>query len=87
MSVAPLTSIIIPTYNRAAFLREAIASVLAQSVRDFELLIVDDGSTDDTAKMCAAFGGQIHYISQAHRGVSAARNHGQQKLVLRSKQH
>ncbi|KAA0222599.1 glycosyltransferase [candidate division KSB1 bacterium] len=76
MSVAPLTSIIIPTYNRAAFLREAIASVLAQSARDFELLIVDDGSTDDTAKMCAAFGGQIHYISQAHRGVSAARNHG-----------
>ncbi len=76
MSRTPLISVIIPTYNRAAFLREAVASVWAQTETDFELLIVDDGSTDATPQICAAWGAQVRYLRQPRRGVSASRNHG-----------
>ncbi len=71
----PKVSVIIPTYNRRDFVREAIASVLAQSYHDFELLVVDDGSNDDTAAIVQEFAG-VRYILQPNRGVSAARNHG-----------
>jgi glycosyltransferase involved in cell wall biosynthesis len=71
----PKVSVIIPTYNRRDFVREAIASVLAQSYRDFELLVVDDGSRDDTAAVVQEFEG-VRSISQPNRGVSAARNYG-----------
>lgn len=71
-----LISVIIPTHNRATMLVEAINSVLAQSERDFELLVIDDGSTDDTPQACAAFGATLQYLQQEHRGVSAARNFG-----------
>ncbi len=54
----PLISIIIPTYNRAAWLREAIDSVLSQSARMFELIIVDDGSTDQTREFITEYGDQ-----------------------------
>ncbi|MDZ7266440.1 MAG: glycosyltransferase [candidate division KSB1 bacterium] len=76
MSGTPLISVIIPTYNRAAFLQEAVASVWAQTERDFELLIVDDGSTDETPQLCTAWGARVRYLRQPRRGVSAARNHG-----------
>ncbi len=72
----PLITVIIPTYNRAALVAEAIASVLAQSERDFELLIIDDGSTDDTPQVCATFGAKLEYLRQERRGVSSARNLG-----------
>jgi glycosyltransferase involved in cell wall biosynthesis len=72
----PMTSIIIPTFNRAAFLREAIDSVLAQTEQDFELLVVDDGSTDQTRELVAEYGNRIRYLFQNNRGVSAARNLG-----------
>jgi glycosyltransferase involved in cell wall biosynthesis len=71
----PKVSVIIPTYNRRDFVREAIASVLAQSYHDFELLVVDDGSNDDTAAVVQEFEG-VRYVSQPNRGVSAARNRG-----------
>ena len=67
---------IIPTYNRAACLGRAIDSVLAQTYRDFELLIVDDGSTDQTRELVAGYGAQVAYVFQANRGVSSARNVG-----------
>lgn len=72
----PLISVIIPTYNRAWCLPRAIDSVLGQSFRDFELIVVDDGSNDETALVVAAYGDALRVIRQANRGVSAARNAG-----------
>jgi len=72
----PLVSVIIPTYNRALYLKEAIDSVLSQDFCDFELIVVDDGSTDATSDIIDSYNGAFRYICQRHRGVSAARNTG-----------
>jgi glycosyltransferase involved in cell wall biosynthesis len=72
----PLVTVIIPTYNRSRFLKEAIDSVLSQDFRDFELIVVDDGSTDDTSGIVAPYHDRLCYVFQKHRGVSAARNTG-----------
>ena len=72
----PLVSVIIPTFNRAAFVREAIASVLAQDYARLEVIVVDDGSQDDTAAVVRDCGAKVIYVQQAHAGVSAARNRG-----------
>lgn len=73
----PLVSIIIPTYNRSKLLRQAIASVLAQTYQDFELIIVDDGSTDDTKSVIEAIpDDRIRYIWQENQQRCAARNTG-----------
>src|SRR6185369_7640984 len=69
-------SVIIPTYNSARFLTEAIDSVLAQSFKDFEILVIDDGSTDETKAMMQRYGSPVRYIYQANAGVAAARNRG-----------
>ena len=71
----PKISVIIPTYNRAGILNRAIQSVFNQTFRDFELIVVDDGSTDDTARSVASLP-SIKYLSQNHSGVSKARNLG-----------
>ena len=70
----PCISVIIPTYNRAHFVREAIDSVLGQTYQDFEIIVVDDGSTDDTKTVLALYGNRIRYLHQKHRGRSEARN-------------
>ncbi len=72
----PVVSVIIPTYNRWPFVREAVESVLAQSYRLFELIVVDDGSTDGTPDKLDEFGTKLRVIEQQRRGVSAARNQG-----------
>ncbi|HOP64042.1 MAG TPA: glycosyltransferase [Spirochaetota bacterium] len=72
----PLFSIVIPSYNRREKLINAIDSVLAQDCRDFELIVVDDGSTDGTESVETAYHGKIRYIYQENRGVSSARNRG-----------
>ena len=74
----PPVSIIIPTYNRAKLLPLAIESVQAQTHPNWELIIVDDGSTDGTATIVAPFlrDGRIRYVQQINAGRSAARNHG-----------
>jgi glycosyltransferase involved in cell wall biosynthesis len=72
----PLISVIIPTYNRGWIIKEAIDSVMAQNYRDFELIIVDDGSTDNTSDILNSYHGDILVFRQENRGVSAARNRG-----------
>jgi glycosyltransferase involved in cell wall biosynthesis len=73
----PLVSVIIPTFNRSEFLPRAIRSVLQQTFQDFELVIVDDGSTDKTFSQIKAFNDKrIRYIFQTNHGVSSARNLG-----------
>jgi glycosyltransferase involved in cell wall biosynthesis len=72
----PLVSVIIPNYNHARFLGGAIRSVLAQTYRPVEVIVVDDGSTDNSGEVAAAFGDQIRYIYQTNAGLSAARNTG-----------
>jgi len=73
---SPRVSVVIPTYNRAHFLAEAIESVLAQTFRDWEMIVVDDGSTDDTPRVVERYGGQLTYLRQPHLGTSAGRNAG-----------
>jgi glycosyltransferase involved in cell wall biosynthesis len=69
-------SVIIPTYNRAHCVGEAIESALAQTLPPHEVIVVDDGSTDETARVLEGFSGRIRVIRQANAGVSAARNAG-----------
>ncbi len=72
----PYISVIIPTCNRRHRTEEAVASVLSQTFSDFELIVVDDGSTDDTAAVLEAYAPRLKLIRQKNRGVSAARNNG-----------
>lgn len=73
----PTVSVIIPTYNRAGYLREAVQSVLDQSFHDFEIIIVDDGSLDATREVAKNFeDNRIRYYYQANSGRSIARNRG-----------
>ena len=69
-------AVIIPTYNRAHQIADTIRSVLAQSHVPDEVIVVDDGSTDATADVCASFAPRVRYERQDNAGVSAARNHG-----------
>jgi len=72
----PVVSVIIPTYNRAEMVREAIQSILDQNYTDYEIIVVDDGSTDNTRDVVTAFRDyRIRYIYQENRGRSNARNH------------
>ncbi len=74
--VPGLVSVIIPTYNRARLLGRAIESVLAQTYEPIEVIVADDGSTDDTADVVTRFGPRVRCERQANAGVSAARNLG-----------
>ena len=69
-------SVIIPTYNRAHSIGRAVESVFAQTARPHEIIVIDDGSTDDTAEALAPYAAHIVLIRQANAGVSAARNAG-----------
>jgi len=66
----------IPVYNQAEYVGEAIQSVLAQTYRDFELIVVDDGSTDDTPEVVSSYGSRIRSLRQPNRGGAAALNAG-----------
>jgi len=74
----PLVSIIIPAYNVAAYIGDALRSVFIQDFKSYEVIVVDDGSTDtpELEKVLAPYRDRIHYIRQKNRGISAARNAG-----------
>jgi Glycosyl transferase family 2 len=76
MSSRPSVSVVIPTYNRAEVLEDAIASVLGQTVPAIEVIVVDDASTDATPEVVAGFGDAVQYVRQDRSGGSAARNLG-----------
>ena len=69
-------SVVIPTHDRSDRVVGAVDSVLRQTGAAVELIVVDDGSTDDTGKRLAAYDGRLRYCHREHRGVSAARNYG-----------
>ena len=75
----PLVSVILPTYNRAWSLKTAIDSVLFQEYPNVELIVIDDGSTDNTQQLLKGYKNQIRVLTQENTGVSAARNRGIEK--------
>jgi glycosyltransferase involved in cell wall biosynthesis len=72
----PTVSVIIPTYNRVSMVREAVQSVLEQTYTDYEIIVVDDGSTDNTKGVVTGLSERIVYVYQPNHGRSNARNHG-----------
>lgn len=72
----PKVSVIIPTYNRSRYVTQAIDSILTQTYKDYEIVVVDDGSTDNTREVLEPYMDKIRYIYQENTGVSAARNLG-----------
>lgn len=76
--MTPGISIIIPTYNSAAYLTQAIESVLAQAYEPCQIIVVDDGSTDATTAVLTPYQNKIHYVQQENSGSAAARNRGLQ---------
>ena len=70
----PKVSVIIPTYNRGQFIAQAIESVLSQTFHDYEIIVVDDGSTDKTQEILKKFEGKIKSIRQENQGISKTRN-------------
>ena len=72
----PLISVVIPTYNSAEFLVQALNSVLNQTYTNYEIIVIDDGSTDNTSQAIESYRSQIKYFYQDNQGVAAARNKG-----------
>ena len=72
----PHVSVIIPAYNQGNFLEYAIQSVLSQTYSNYEIIVVDDGSTDDTSTIAKLYGDKIHYYFQENKGLAGARNTG-----------
>jgi glycosyltransferase involved in cell wall biosynthesis len=71
-----IVSVIIPTYNYGKYIAEAVASALDQRSAPYEVIVVDDGSTDDTAAVVRSFGDRVSYLRQENAGVCAATNRG-----------
>jgi glycosyltransferase involved in cell wall biosynthesis len=72
----PLVSCIVPVFNGERYLGEALDSILAQTYRQFECIVIDDGSTDGTAEVVSRYGERVSYLWQANAGPGAARNRG-----------
>src|SRR5690349_16045680 len=74
----PSVSVVIPTYNYGRFIAESVESAIRQTFPPYEVIVVDDGSTDGTGSIVKRFGEKVRYIRQENLGVCAARNHGVQ---------
>lgn len=72
----PHVSVVIPAFNAAGYIADTLASVQSQTFQDLEIIVVDDGSTDDTAAVVENFGGAVHLVRQLNSGPGAARNKG-----------
>jgi len=72
----PLVSVIIPTYNRAGYILHALDSVFAQTYKNYEIIVVDDGSNDETETVLKSYMNRLRYVYQTNAGPAAARNHG-----------
>jgi len=72
----PEISVIVPVWNAAAFVDEALASIRAQQVSDLEIILIDDGSTDSFPQRAAEFTAPVRYVRQSNEGPASARNHG-----------
>jgi len=83
MGNAPTVSVVIPTFNRADLIDQTLRSVLDQTCQDVEVIVVDDGSTDDTPAVLAAYEGRIRVIRQANVGPSGAKNRGMREARAR----
>ena len=81
MTSNPSISVVIPCFNAGEWLQETIQSVLAQTASAFEVLVVDDGSTDDSASLAESFGQPVRVIRQPNQGESVARNRGIEEAV------
>jgi glycosyltransferase involved in cell wall biosynthesis len=75
-SHGPLVSVIIPTYNSERYIRDTLASVFAQTYSNFELIVIDDGSSDETVSLLQTYGDRVCLVAQPNQGPAAARNHG-----------
>ena len=76
MNQSPAVSVVIATFNRAGYLPATIDSVLHQLFQDFELIVVDDGSTDNTRAVLESYGSRLKYLYQSNGGASSARVRG-----------
>jgi len=76
MSDEPTVSVVIPAYNAERYIGETLESVLAQTYRDFEVVVVDDGSTDGTREIVRGYGEPVRLVEQPNSGPAAARNRG-----------
>ena len=76
MAYTYLFSVVIPTFNRLELLKQAIGSVMAQAFGDYEIIVVDDGSSDGTINYCETLGGRVKVLCQTNKGPAAARNFG-----------
>lgn len=72
----PVVSVVIPAYNCALYIGETLASILAQEAAELEVIVINDGSTDETGAIARGFGEPVRVIDQPNSGVCAARNHG-----------
>jgi glycosyltransferase involved in cell wall biosynthesis len=75
-TIRPLISVVVPVFNGAPYLSQAIDSILRQNYEPVEIIVVDDGSTDESATIVRGFGSAITYCWQPQRGAATARNHG-----------
>jgi len=76
----PKVSIIVPVYNGSKYIRAAIDSALSQTYRNFELIVIDDGSVDDTRQIVESYGDRLQYFWKPNGGVASALNLGIEKM-------